>query len=68
MFDIWEGLKAALWLIITFDAELWEISLRSLRVTLTALLIASVIAIPLAAYLALQRFKYRRLVIQSSTR
>ena len=63
MFEIWEGLKAAFWLVVMFDAELWEISLRSLRVTLTALLIASVIAIPLGTYLALQRFRYRRLVI-----
>lgn len=31
------------WLVVTFDAELWEISLRSLRVTLTALVIAQVI-------------------------
>lgn len=39
------------------------ISLRALRVTLTALLIASVIAMPLGRYLAVQRFAYRRLVI-----
>jgi len=46
MIDILEGLKAAFWLVVSFDAELWEISLRSLRVTLTALVIASLIAIP----------------------
>lgn len=63
MTDIWEGLRAAFWLVVTFDAELWEISLRSLRVTLTALVIASVIAIPLGTYLAVQRFRYRRLAI-----
>ena len=63
MVEILEGLKAAFFLVITFDAELWEISLRSLRVTLTALLIASLIAIPLGTYLAVQRFRYRRFVI-----
>ena len=63
MVDIWDGLGAAFWLIVGFDAELWEISLRSLQVTLTALLIASVIAIPLGTYLAVQRFRYRRFVI-----
>ena len=63
MLDIVEGLKAAFWLVVTFDATLWDISLRSLQVTLTALLIASVIAIPLGTYLAVQRFRYRRLVI-----
>jgi tungstate transport system permease protein len=63
MVEILEGLQAAFLLVVTLDAELWEISLRSLRVTLTALLIASIIAIPLGTYLALQRFRYRRFVI-----
>lgn len=63
MIDILEGLKAAFWLVVSFDAELWEISLRSLRVTLTALVIASLIAIPLGTYLAVQRFRYRRFII-----
>jgi len=63
MIDIYEGLKAALWLVVSLDPELWDISLRSLRVTLTALVVASVIAIPLGTYLAVQRFRYRRFVI-----
>jgi len=63
MIDILDGLKSAFWLVISFDVELWEISLRSLRVTLTALVIASLIAIPLGTFLAVQRFRYRRFVI-----
>jgi tungstate transport system permease protein len=63
MNDIAQGLLAALHLIVTFDAELWEISLRSLQVSLTALVIASLIAMPFGTFLAVQRFKYRRLVI-----
>lgn len=63
MNDIIQGLIAALHLIVTFDAELWEISLRSLQVSLTALVIASAIAMPFGTFLAVQRFKYRRLVI-----
>ena len=63
MLDIIDGLKAAFWLIVTFDPELWEISLRSLRVTLTALVVASLIAMPLGTYLAVQRFRYRRFII-----
>ena len=63
MNDITQGLLAALRLIVTFDAELWEISLRSLQVSLTAVIIASVVAMPFGAFLAVQRFKYRRLVI-----
>lgn len=63
MNDITQGLLAALRLILTFDAELWEISLRSLKVSLTAVIIASAVAMPFGAFLAVKRFKYRRLVI-----
>uniref|UniRef100_UPI004047D487 ABC transporter permease n=1 Tax=Yoonia sp. TaxID=2212373 RepID=UPI004047D487 len=63
MTDIIDGIIAAFWLIVTFDADLWEISLRSLHVSLTALIIASGIAIPFGTFLAVQRFRYRRLVI-----
>jgi len=61
--DLWDGLVHAFWLIVTFDAELVEISLRSLQVTLGALGIASLIAMPLAAFLAVRRFRARRVVI-----
>ena len=63
MNDILQGLAAAFWLVVSLDAELIDISLRSLRVTLTALFISCMIAVPLGAYLAVQRFRYRRLVI-----
>ncbi|MEL7180767.1 MAG: ABC transporter permease [Pseudomonadota bacterium] len=63
MADLWDGLTQAFWLVLTFDAELAEIALRSLYVTLTALAIACVIAFPLAALLAVRRFRARRLVI-----
>jgi len=63
MNEILDGLKAAFLLVVSFDAVLWEISLRSLRVTLTALLVASAIAIPLGTFLAVQRFRHRRIVI-----
>ena len=38
-------------LIYTFDSDLIEISLRSLQVTLSALAISCIIALPLAAVL-----------------
>jgi len=63
MGDIWSGLTAAFWLVVTLDADLVEIAFRSLRVTLTALVIAAALALPLAAVLAVQRFRWRRLVI-----
>lgn len=63
MSDLWEGLSQAFWLVVLLDPDLVEITLRSLRVTLTALLIASVIALPLAALLAVRRFRMRRATI-----
>lgn len=63
MVDIWSGLAAAFWLVVTLDAELLEISLLSLRVSLSAVAIACVIAMPFGAFLAVQRFRHRRLLI-----
>jgi tungstate transport system permease protein len=63
MVDIWSGLSSAFWLILRLDAELLEISLLSLRVSLTAVVIACLIAMPFGAFLAVQRFRYRRLLI-----
>lgn len=48
---------------ISLDPELLDISLRSLRVTLSALVVACLIALPLAALLAVRRFRWRRGVI-----
>ena len=63
MTDIWAGLEAAFWLIVTLDSDLVEITLRSLHVSLSALLIASFIALPFGAWLAIRRFRYRRTAI-----
>lgn len=63
MIDLWDGLTRAFWLLVTFDANLVEISFLSLRVTLTALVFAALIAMPLGAYLAVFRFRWRRNVI-----
>jgi tungstate transport system permease protein len=63
MGELWAGVAQAFWLVVSFDSELLEITLRSLQVTLSALVIASAIAFPLAALLAVRRFKSRRVVI-----
>ena len=63
MVDLWDGLVQGLWLVLSLDAELADIALRSLQVTLTALVIACAIAFPLAAFLATRRFRWRRPVI-----
>ena len=60
---IWAGLKAAFWLIVTLNTDLLEITLRSLQVSLTALVIASLIALPIGTWLAIRRFRYRRATI-----
>ena len=63
MNDITRGLAEAARLVLTLDPDLVEISLLSLRVTLTALLIASAIALPLGTFLAIRRFRFRRTAI-----
>jgi tungstate transport system permease protein len=54
---------SALSMIATLDADLVEIVLLSLQVSLAAVAIASVVALPLGALIALQQFPGRRAVI-----
>jgi tungstate transport system permease protein len=63
MADLLDGMVRAFWLVVTLDSDLVEITLRSLRVTLTALAIAALIALPLAALLSVRRFRLRRTTI-----
>ncbi len=63
MNDIWDGIVQAFTLIYTLDSDLIEISLRSLQVTLSALAISCIIALPMAAVLTIRRFKFRRFII-----
>ncbi|MEL6798488.1 MAG: ABC transporter permease [Pseudomonadota bacterium] len=63
MGDLWEGLVTAMRLVWSLDPELIEIAARSLQVTLTAVVIAALIGLPLGAWLAVSRFRARRTVI-----
>ncbi|MGJ8584478.1 MAG: ABC transporter permease [Marinosulfonomonas sp.] len=63
MNDIFEGISAAIYMIVTLDPDLIEITFRSLQVTLSALVIASAIALPFGSWLAIRRFKHRRATI-----
>jgi tungstate transport system permease protein len=63
MTELWDGLKSALVLLLTLDADLMEITLRSLQVSLTALAVATLIAVPFGTWLAIRRFRFRRLAI-----
>lgn len=58
-----DNLQLAFSLILTGDAELWAIVLLSLRVSLTAVLIAALIGMPLGALLAVTRFTGRKALI-----
>lgn len=63
MNDFTGAFAAALDLIFRFDAELVEIVLLSLRVSLSAAMLGFVIGVPCGAVLALWRFPGRRLLI-----
>ena len=63
MNDILRGLAEAGQLVVTADADLVEITARSLQVSLGATIIASSIGLPFGAWLAVNRFRMRRTVI-----
>ncbi|MCE2493548.1 MAG: ABC transporter permease [Alphaproteobacteria bacterium] len=63
MNEILEGLIAAARLVATLDRDLTEIAARSLQVSVTAVVIASALGMPLGAWLAVNRFRWRRHVI-----
>ena len=57
------AIGAALSMVATLDADLIEIVLLSLQISLSAVAIASIIALPLGALIALQNFPGRRAVV-----
>jgi len=63
MNELWQGLAHAARLIWDFDPGLWEIAGLSLQVSLGATFVASLIGLPLGAWLAVNRFRARRVVI-----
>ncbi len=63
MNDILQGLARAAKLVVTLDADLVEITLLSMQVSLSAAAIGSAIGLPLGAWLAINRFPARRMVI-----
>lgn len=60
---LWEAISEALGLIFGGDGETYEIIARSLRVSLTATLIAFLLGLPLGMLLALGRFRGRRFAL-----
>lgn len=60
---IWEGLQQAVWLLITGNREVLEITALSLRISLTATAVSLILGIPAGTVLALARFPGRRLAV-----
>jgi len=63
MVEIWRGLTKAVELIISLDPEVMEIAGRSLMISLTSTILASLICLPLASLIHFRRFPGKRLVI-----
>ena len=63
MSDIAQGMYQAVNLIVAFDGDLMEIVLRSLQVSLSSLLFASIIGLPLGTLLAINKFRGKRIIV-----
>jgi len=63
LIDIWQGLTRAIELIISLDPEVMEIAWRSLRISVTSVLLASIICLPLGSLIHFHRFPGKRIVI-----
>jgi len=60
---ILEGIKKAFWLLVTFDSEVFSITLLSLQVSGTATLISLFFGISVGTTVALTRFRGRRIAV-----
>jgi tungstate transport system permease protein len=58
-----EGLKKAIEMILSGDPEILEITLLTLRVSITAVLVSTLIGIPTGMFLGLTRFPGRRFIL-----
>ena len=63
MQELWEALVQAISLIVSLDAEVIEISLRSLYVSAAAILIAAVLCVPIGGIIHFHDFKGKRVLI-----
>jgi len=61
--EIWHGFIKAIELIVSLDPEVMEIAGRSLMISLTSCLLASLICIPLASLIHFNRFRGKRFLV-----
>jgi tungstate transport system permease protein len=60
---IWQGITRAFWLILMGDPEVLEIAILSLKISISATLLALLLGIPVGSVLALTRFRGRSFVV-----
>ena len=65
---LWGGIKEAIHLIISLNAEVFHTVLLSVRISLTATLLASLIGIPLGFLISTHEFPLKRATITFLTR
>ncbi len=63
MTEIWHGLTKAIELIVSLDPEVMEIVGRSLMISVTSTLLASLICLPLGSLIHFNRFTGKRILI-----
>ena len=63
MVEIWNGLVKAIELIVSLDPEVMEIAGRSLRISVTSAILASLIFIPVAGLIHFHSFPGKRVLI-----
>lgn len=63
MSELWNSLTQAIELIVSLDAEVFEVAGRSLGISLTSTALASLICLPLASAIHFKRFPGKRLLI-----
>lgn len=63
MIELWHGLVKAVELIVTLDPEVMEIAGRSLRISVTSAILASLICVPLASLIHFHQFRGKRFLI-----
>ena len=63
MTELWNSLVKAIELIVSFDPEVMEIAGRSLMISVTSVLLASIICLPLAGLIHFNRFPGKRALV-----
>ena len=63
MAEIWQGFIKAIELIVSLDPEVLEIAGRSLRISVTSVILASLLCIPLGSLIHFRRFPGKRILV-----